>query len=549
MSDFLKVFRIQLRARFSQKASSRKERWKNFGLGLVIVLSLGSLLFSWAFVLHGLFATLHQANMLDVGLLSIFIAGMLVVLIFGVVGVLGVLFQSKDISFLASLPLKQGAVFASKFFIVYLYELAVLIVAVLPAIIVYGIFTSGGVLYYIKATIAMLLLPMLPLILSTLISLVLMRFSGLSKRRDLFAVVGAFLLVIGYLVGQQFLMSKISTMSQDAIIALIMEAGSFVKVIGRSFPPALWAVNAVTLSGVDSLINWALYLASSLAAFALTCFIGSKIYLSGALAQLETAKKGKKVHFNKLKKKSRSPIIAICIREFKLILRSPVYALNSLIGVVLFPVMIFIFPMMSSTDPDLTAIDELMSSLPPSMLFVGAFGVGLVVCTMNAAASTVLSREGEHFWLSKVIPVPYRIQVYGKLLFTWCISAVTIVLCLIPALIMLPGTITSLIPAFICALMGAIPLTSTSMIIDIARPKLKWSSETEAIKQNLNVVLGMFASVALGFIFVVVSVFLINRLAEQLAIFLVFVFIGGVALVSTFALARFADYKYKRIEM
>jgi hypothetical protein len=73
--------------------------------------------------------------------------------------------------------------------------------------------------------------------------------------------------------------------------------------------------------------------------------------------------------------------------------------------------MIFIFPMMSSTDPDLTAIDELMSSLPPSMLFVGAFGVGLVVCTMNAAASTVLSREGEHFWLSKVMGVSQNVFV------------------------------------------------------------------------------------------------------------------------------------------
>ncbi|MGI6577027.1 MAG: putative ABC transporter permease subunit [Eubacteriales bacterium] len=548
MSDFLKVFRIQLRSRFSLKAASKKELMKSIGIGSIVILSFGSIISAWCFLLYGFFAGLEAMNMLDLGLLMPFIAGMVVVLIFGVAGVLGVLFQSKDITFLASLPLKQGAVFASKFFLVYLYELAIMICFILPAIFVYGSIAGSGLLFYIKGILATLFLPMLPLIISTLISLLLMRFSGLTKRRDLIAIIGGFVLVIAYMLGQQYLMSRVSQMSQEELMVLLAQANSLVGVIGRAFPPALWAVNAVTQTGTDSLINWALYLLSAGVAFAITYYVGSKLYLSGALAQLETAKSGKAVDLNESTLRSGSRLRAMALREFKMIMRSPIYALNSLIGVVLFPIMLFIFPMMSSTDSDVKELVSFISSVPQSMLFIVALGIGLLFSTLNTASSTVLSREGEYFWLSKVIPVPYSKQVYGKLIFCWAISAATILLSMIVACILFPEFILKLIPACLCSLIGAVSLTAVSMIIDIARPKLKWSSESEAMKQNINSMLAMIAAVALGFIYVIVSVLLMKILSDVIAIVLVFVFVTVTAFVSVSLLGKLANYKYQRIE-
>jgi ABC-2 type transport system permease protein len=123
--------------------------------------------------------------------------------------------SQKDISFLASLPVRQGTVFASKFFLSISTSFQ-FVVFLLPAIVVYGII-AGVSAVFIKRRLAVLLLPMLPLVLSSLISLVLMRFSGLTKRRELFMVIGGFVLTIGYVVGQNLLMSRISQMSQDAI--------------------------------------------------------------------------------------------------------------------------------------------------------------------------------------------------------------------------------------------------------------------------------------------------------------------------------------------
>lgn len=548
MSDFLKVFRIQLRARYSLKALPKKELLKGLGIGAILVVSFASIISLWAALLYEFFTGLKTINMLDLGLLMPVIAGMFIVLIFGVAGILGVLFQSKDISFLASLPLKQGAVFASKFFLVYLYELVIMAGFIMPAIIVYGAIAGSGLAFYIKGIVATIFMPMLPLIVSTLISLLLMRFSGFARRRDMIAVVAGFVLMIGYLVGQQYLLSRAAQMSQEELLAILAQANSLVGVFGRVFPPALWAVNAITLTGTDSLVNWAFYLLSAGIAFVITYLIGSKLYLSGALAQLETAKSGKAVALNESTLRSGSPVRAMALREFRLIVRSPIYALNALVGVVLFPVMLFIFPMMSATDADAQQMINFLASVPKSMMFVVAFAIGLLFSSLNMASSTVLSREGEYFWLSKVVPVPYRTQVYGKLIFCWAISAATILLGTIAAFILYPDIRTSLIPAVLCSLIGAIPLAAISMMVDIARPKLKWTSEAEAMKQNLNSILAMFASVALGFVYVIVPVFLMKVLAEAIVIAIVFAIVIITAIVSVSLLGKLADYKYTKIE-
>jgi ABC-2 type transport system permease protein len=548
LSDFAKVFRIQLKARFGF-AGSKKDMLKQIGLGLVVVVSVISLAVIWAKFLHYFFTGLKTIGMLDAGLLMPFIAGMLVVLIFGVPGVLGVLFQSRDISFLASLPLKQGSVFASKFFLVYLYELAIMYIFLLPAIIVYGMIDRAGTLFYVKGVLAIFFLPMLPLALSAFLSLLLMRFSGLTKRRELFMVIGGFVLTIGYIVGQNILMARVAQMSEEALLALLQQASGIIRVIGRALPPALWAVSAVLFTGTESLINWLLYLASSIAAFAVVYYIGSKLYLSGALAQLESAKRGKKLSLDTGRLRAGSPVRAMALREFRLIIRSPIYALNSLIGVFLFPAMIFMVPVMSGLDPDLQAIANLAASIPESTVFVFCLGIGFLFCTTNMAAPTVLSREGTHVWLSKVIPVPYRTQAFGKLLFSWSINAATQILGLVVAMILFPGLAVQTVLACICALIGAVALAAVCMMIDISRPKLKWSSEAEAIKQNLNGLFGMILTVVLGAGFVYLSYIFSTIVNVYVNFLLTLLVVSAVAATSVILLGRLADVRYSKLEL
>ena len=52
-------------------------------------------------------------------------------------------------------------------------------------------------------------------------------------------------------------------------------------------------------------------------------------------------------------------------------------------------------------------------------------------------------------------------------------------------------------------LAGAIPFAYSGLYIDMARPKLYWDKESEAVKQNFNGVLGMLAGIVLAVVYMI----------------------------------------------
>lgn len=552
MSDFLRLFSVQLKVRFgfadllTERKKNPKAFLKKILMLILVAISFATLGGMWGWVLYAFFAGLTTLGMIDLALLLPFLVGMIVVLIFGITAILGILFMSKDIEFLASLPIKQGTVFASKFMLVYLYELAVMLFFMIPAIIIYGILADMGAAFYIKSFFVTLLLPMLPLAIATLLSLFLMRFTGLAKRRELFMVVGGFILTIGMVVGQNLLTARLSNMDQNELLDLLSKSNGVVLLFGRAFPPAFWAVKASVASGLEGLTNWALYLTSTLGAFAISYIVGSKIYLSGALSHLESSghKKTRKLTGDNFA--SGSAFKAIALREFRLIIRSPIYALNSLIGVLLFPVMLFLIPI--SGDTDLNSLASLLSGANVSYIFLASLGVGFMVCTTNLVSSTAISREGSHFWLSKVIPLSYRVQAYGKLLFSWIVDVATIVLCTGVAFFTFPMFRAIYIMAAACAIIGSVAINAAKMMVDISRPKLKWSGESEAIKQNFNGFLGMLVSIIAGLAFVLIALLLAQLPNVLLAYILLLLVVMAISAGSLYLLGIISTKKFKDFE-
>ena len=279
MKSFFIIFSVQLRARFglsalkSDFANNRAKFIKNALLGLLVLFSFATLIGMWGWLVYSLTIGLSQLGMQELSLLLPFMASMLLVLVFGIAGIFGQLFQAKDIELLASLPVGQGAVFASKFFLVYLYELGASLLFVLPAIFAYMLAAGGGAPLIIKGIIAALTVPVIPLAISAFISIILMRFSGFARHRELFMVVAGIALTAAFIGIQQWISFQLGNMSQSEIFAILEQNSGLISLAGRSFPPALWLTNAVALSGMDSLIGWALYLLCSAAVFAAACAV------------------------------------------------------------------------------------------------------------------------------------------------------------------------------------------------------------------------------------------------------------------------------------
>ena len=87
------------------------------------------------------------------------------------------------------------------------------------------------------------------------------------------------------------------------------------------------------------------------------------------------------------------------------------------------------------------------------------------------------------------------------------------------------------------------------MMIDLARPLLDWTNPQKAIKQNLNVLLALFADIGiLTGAFFGAKALIGAKLGTNVVLGIVFVALTTLAAAGYMALLRFADRRYPQIE-
>jgi ABC-2 type transport system permease protein len=124
----------------------------------------------------------------------------------------------------------------------------------------------------------------------------------------------------------------------------------------------------------------------------------------------------------------------------------------------------------------------------------------MIICaTLSGVASSSFSREGRKFWVSKVIPVDYRQQVFAKFLHSMAIALLGIGSAAAVLVFRFHLDAGKWLPSLALALPVTAFLTSLNLAVDLARPLLDWISPQKAMKQNLNVLIAMLLD--LGFLF------------------------------------------------
>ena len=203
----------------------------------------------------------------------------------------------------------------------------------------------------------------------------------------------------------------------------------------------------------------------------------------------------------------------------------------------------------TSDDNPLGALVKASESGHTTLLILVIAAFAIVCGCMSGTASSSFSREGKYFWISKIIPVPWRRQVAAKFIHSYLVSLVGIAAALIGSVFVAPVSARALAAAALLALVGAVPLNAAGLWIDLARPKLKWTNPQQAIKQNLNVVFAMLA----GAVYLVVCGFIAHFFLRAGApgSFVYFALLA-IAVVTAWliwrGLLRFADRKYPDME-
>ena len=194
----------------AKKKSFFQSRWVKV---LSFIFLLGILSISFGSILSELFDSLAMVQMETIILRLLIPAAGFMVFVFGIFYVMNVFYFSKDIENYLYLPVKAGEILNAKFLVSLIYEYFIILLFFLPMLVVYGYKAGASVVYYIYMILTLLIVPIFPLVVASIIAMVIMRFSDKFKNKDRFNMVAGVLSLavgLGFNFGIQFISNRVS---------------------------------------------------------------------------------------------------------------------------------------------------------------------------------------------------------------------------------------------------------------------------------------------------------------------------------------------------
>ena len=498
MTGFFPLLKLQLLSRYADwkprnlKTQFREKKGRTIGMliGLLVAVAyLGGFLI---FLENGILSYLMKMGMPDLLLSMAITMSMLGTLVISFFFIMSSLYFGRDASHIASLPVKSRTVLAAKLTQVWISEVGYSLVFILPAAILYGVRVGADPLLYLRALLAALGAPVLPIVAVSFVSTLLIRLSSLWKHRDIIATVSGIVFIGAYM----FLAFNMGSISggggmEDFVAAFLGSNMARVDALTRSFPPAAWAAKGA-LGDWGQLI---LFLAVCAIAAAFAVWAIGFWYRNLSLLQGETPTAArKKGGVRKGAFTGGSAFKALCLREIRQILRVPAYATNSL-PTALMPafmvgMMYFAFSRAGAADGE--TLDMLLGTLNTDLILPILTAVMAYMSGMNPALSTSVSREGKGHDFLTALPVSSRTMVLSKLAVGYGMSLAGVVAASAVLAALLPRFALHTALAFVLCALYTYMTACLVLARDIKHPKLDWVTEQEAMKQNFGAAIGMF---------------------------------------------------------
>lgn len=429
----------------------------------------------------------------------------LTIFFFGIFYVMSIFYFSKDIESLLPLPLKPSEILAAKFTVVLLYEYLTEAVFLAPILIGFGIASKTGLLYYLYSTLLFLVLPVLPLVYASVISMLIMGFTNLAKNKDRFRIVGG-IIAMFLAIGLNVVITRLTGSSMNALeLQKLLEQGnnSYVGIMSGIFFSNRFAVmallNSETLKGF---VNLTLFIFICALFVMLFLSFGEGIYYKGVVGMSETSAKRRKLSVAELGRygMQKSALKAYTIKELKLLFRTPVYFMNCVLMNFILPVFIILpFLVQPEEMKEFQGLTVFLKDGRGSAIALAVtFGISVFVTSTNGIAASAISREGTNIFVCKYLPVSYKTQIMAKVLSGMSMGMVGTLSMLLTAAIFISVPVYLALIAVFISIFGIAFSALAGILIDLNFPKLIWDNEQKAVKQNFNVVLNMLVSAAVA---------------------------------------------------
>ena len=466
---------------------------------------------------------IHQEKMF-LGVILLGIAGF--VLIQTIFSAINLLYYSKDNEYILPLPLKPSQIVIAKTNVLLVTEYFIVAILGLIPLSIYGILTHANILYYIEMVIVLLIFPIIPILISSLLVLIVMSFAKFTKNRNRFQLIATILILVIVFIAS-FAMGNTDS-SPEELVQMVMKANGMVELVKNAFPTLGMAIESLTNVNIGiQLLNIMLLIATTAIIYALYVLVGQKLYLKGAVGNLSSGKKNKKKIDEKKAFKNSTIFKTYVGKEFKILLRNPIFFMQCVLPAILFPILIIGMTILGiNEESNGQTIDFANMFTNKTSIYIG---IG-ILCVIQFflmfiyISVTAISRDGQNASFMKYIPVKYMKQIDYKVMPNIIMTSIMSIITVIIAGILIKADILYLLLILITSIIMGVFQSYVLIIVDLKKPKLEWNSEYAVVKQNMNLIWSVVISLISITVLIISGVVLENTFNS-------FILTGIIALV------------------
>ena len=462
MKNYLLLIKIGVERILVGNSKKHKKTVKNglVGFGLIAILAIG-ISVAYAISLGSAFNEVGAIYSLPI---MMFFSLVLLVFLYGTFDGFTNLFSYKDYPLLSSMPIKKSTLVLSKLTTTYLINVAITVLILMPANIVYAYYVPQKAGFYLSAVVLCLILPLILVPISILFALIIKLLVSRFKNSKQIETV---LMIVFY--------------TALTVAFLFLSYGEDSVNLYAKIPISKWYFNALTSIEYLLYFTFTGVVLSGIITTIITIFYHN---LYSVLTAVKTSGK------YKLKKsKVTSPFFALVKKEFRKTVSIVTYAMNSYIGAVMFLIIAIGAPIALN---EYGLLDIISPYAVPFVLIIVCFTVN-----MNTPTSASLSLEGNAFGLLKTLPVSTEKILMAKLVAGTIVSLVSALLGTTILVIVLEFSFIDALLTLIGAITMTIGLSALGLFFNSIKINLDWSNVTEPVKQSLPVILTVLVTFAI----------------------------------------------------
>jgi len=418
--------------------------------------------------------------------------GFVLTLVFATMTAGSTLYRGKDLPLLMTLPITERQLFISRLCLHYSANAPLFWIALIPGIVVTFMKQGVSPIMVFSSILILIAGPLAPLAISIITTHLAVRFGRIKGRGGRSEMIASIVLIV-LLVAIQGASTRWMRAGMDTsgLAQIAQSFGSIIDSAYRYLFYFTWQSNVFSNQRVImDLIGFLLFTSLLVLVMLATC---SKSFHLVIFRSQWTPSKTKRTVLGARTAESmlfrqRSYAATLLSKEFSIINSSSAFMME-LYGEAGVPVILIAVYAISGTLGDFSALLESLSLWQGFPLVVCA--ILLLMSTVSMMSSTSVSREGSNFELSRLLPVPVSTHVKAKLLAHLLLFFIPYCLYAGASLIYFRLSLTHvlwMIP------LGFLIITSSACLgltIDYHQPRLSWKLPQQAVKQNMNGMIGM----------------------------------------------------------